>query len=82
MLEMELPNRGRKAIALTDCYVLEGKLSILTECNLKINIHFNQCIDLNKNELLSLVESAEKADGSKVGEAYLQGRREKKNRLK
>lgn len=68
MLEMELPNRGRRAFAMTDCYVLEGKLSILTECNLNLwSIH----IDLNKNELLSLVESAEKADGSKVGEAYL-----------
>ena len=80
VLDMELPNRGRKAVAMSDCYVLEGKLSILTECNNIISS--NYIIDLNKNELLSLVEQAEKADGSKVGEAYLEGRREKKNRLK
>jgi hypothetical protein len=39
-------------------------------------------IVLNKNEMMQLVEAAEMADGSKVGQAYLEGRREKKNRLK
>ena len=37
---------------------------------------------MNKAEINEMQIAAEAVDGSKVGEAYLEGRREKKNRLK
>ena len=39
-------------------------------------------LDMNKSEINEMQKAADAVDGSKVGEAYLEGRREKKNRLK
>ncbi len=67
---------------MSDCYILEGKLSILVECKISLNPQKSFLLDMNKAEINEMVIAAEAVDGSKVGEAYLEGRREKKNRLK
>ena len=66
--------RASKAIAVTDCLVIEGDVQILTEC--KLSLYYP--IVLKENELADFATAAECTQGSRVSEAYLQAKREKR----